>query len=511
MAEKGVMLADRPPPRLPAGGANASFSSASFGGLEAATSAASLGNYKGVMLCNRPNPTDGMGKAVGAGGDDLPFCVASQHEKFHPNGQNNDVRELLARRATRRREPNQTVLKAREYLRELALKKEDLLRQKEDEEFRAEEKRRRLAESQQALRELIRNNVGGEDGGDEGEGSRGGGGGGSRAYAAPTAAKAAAPSKSGRGTGSAAAAAAGGKPAWARSAAAEAKAEEEEEDELLNFADDLNFDSYERDLETKAGETLVARRLREVEVEEAGERAKLAALEAEEDAAAAKEEAAARRERRRRRARRLARAARRKAREAAAGGDGAEGKKEGEAGDGSSGTEGGGDGEEDYDDGEEEDGSGSSGESDGDAEAAGHGRREPRRRRHASDDDGGGSDDAGGGSDADSLGPLTGGGRRGQRGGNDAGSVADSILSSASSMRGVHSKRSLTAVVSRTQADEAARIAAAVAAGHGRGGGAVEDVEIKPRVVVHNELRPAIEAKKNLVNQLPYQHRNPAV
>jgi hypothetical protein len=512
MAEKAVMLADRPALRMPSApyggtatpGGGSSFAGGGGGGGGAldAPSGASVGNFKGVMLCNRPDPMAGGGQA---GGDGAPaFRVAGSHEAFHPGGQNTGLRERLGGRRGGRRGPNPQVARVKEYLAELAARKEDLLRQREDEEARAEERRRRLAESQRALRELIRANVGSDD--DGGGGGGGGAGARSGAYTHLDDGKA---GKKRAAAGGGAGAGAANKPAWAKSEAAVAADEDAEADDLLDFAGKLDYDNYVGDLEDKAGETLVSRRLREVEAAEAAEKGRLAELEAGDAAEAAREEARERRERRRRRARRKAREARRKAREAAAAGAGAggdEAKKEDDADGGglASGTDGG--GHASGTDGDDTDGAGYSS---GAAASADGGAA--RRRRGASDDDDDDDDEAE--NDGDSVGPLGGAGGRARRGGDDAASIATSILSNSSSIRGVHSKKSLTAVVARVQAEEAA---ARSAPGGGPysgqlGADVLPVMDPAPRIVIHNEFRPALEAKKALVSNLPYQHRNPAV
>jgi hypothetical protein len=254
MAEKGVMLADRPPlrlaPTLPpsfSGGGGGGASAASSYHVESGPSTASLGNYKGVMLCNRPDVMDGGragagGGGGGGGGGAAAFTVASSHETFHPNGQNADLKVQMARRARRVRAPNPFIASVKAHLAELAARKAELTAAREAEEARVEEKRRKLTESQRVLRELIRNNVGSED---EAEGTARDGGKAAGAYSHA----AAAASKKEGGKGGAGGA---GKPAWARSEAAVAAAEADEEDELLAFADTLNFDHYVGDLEVRA-------------------------------------------------------------------------------------------------------------------------------------------------------------------------------------------------------------------------------------------------------------------
>lgn len=254
-------------------------------------------------------------------------------------------------------------------------------------------------------------------------------------------------------------------------------------------------------LQDKAGATLLQRRLREVEAAEVDGQGRLAAAQAMIDEEQEKDARRKERERRRRRAKRRAR----KAAAAAAGkGAGEVEEKKGEAGD-----------DDDNDGASDDDGkdSGSGTDTDGagysSAAAAANNRTCRRSGKHRGGsgygNGGGGRSDDDVDDDGDGIGPLPGRHRAG-RGGDDAGSVATSILSSASTVRGVHSKKSLTAVVERTQQDERERIAAAVADNQ-----SMPVYGLVPVIVTHNDLGPAIEAKKHLVANLPYQHRNPAV
>ncbi len=72
----------------------------------------------------------------------------------------------------------------------------------------------------------------------------------------------------------------------------------------------------------------------------------------------------------------------------------------------------------------------------------------------------------------------------------------------------MHSKRSLTALVARTQREEDAHVAASLEAMAAGGGGGGYD---GPRIVVHDDLKEGLETKKGLLSSLPYQHRHPAV
>lgn len=255
MAEKGVMLADRPAMRAPPASSYGGYSSnapqlTAYGaGVESSASlsaAASVGNYKGVMLCNRPDPSGGMGNT--ASGGSTPFSVPGHHEQVHPRGQNPGLLERLSKLPPGRMSAAaSSVEKTKEFLRELAAKKEELLRQKAEEEAKIEEKRQRLAEQSRLLRELIRNNV--DENATLDQHADGGARpplaeirqAGNSAYSHADVASRTAKQNS----------KAENKPAWARSAAAVEADEDDEADKLLDFADNLDFGNYEADLEVR--------------------------------------------------------------------------------------------------------------------------------------------------------------------------------------------------------------------------------------------------------------------
>jgi hypothetical protein len=111
-----------------------------------------------------------------------------------------------------------------------------------------------------------------------------------------------------------------------------------------------------------------------------------------------------------------------------------------------------------------------------------------------------------------SLGALPGGaGGRRIRAGDDAASIATSLLSSASSLRGVHSKKSLTTLVERTARQAREHISRGLAGGAGADDGDNSAGIPEPRIVTVVDAPGAMAQKKALVSLLPYQHRNPAV
>jgi hypothetical protein len=88
---------------------------------------------------------------------------------------------------------------------------------------------------------------------------------------------------------------------------------------------------------------------------------------------------------------------------------------------------------------------------------------------------------------------------------DDAKSVAESLLSTTSSIRQVHSKKSLTAVIERAKKRSAET-------NEGGEGGAPSLPKVEPPViVVLNEFGEGLADKKKLVSQIPYMNRNPAV
>lgn len=82
--------------------------------------------------------------------------------------------------------------------------------------------------------------------------------------------------------------------------------------------------------------------------------------------------------------------------------------------------------------------------------------------------------------------------------------IAESVMSSASSIRAVHSKKSIQAVIDRQQA----RLATVA-----EDGGAPPELPAisPPLVAVTNDGAAGLEAKQKLVSQLGYLNRNPAV
>jgi hypothetical protein len=155
-------------------------------------------------------------------------------------------------------------------------------------------------------------------------------------------------------------------------------------------------------------------------------------------------------------------------------------------------------------------GSGAEGETEGEEEEGGSG---------GSDSDDVSSTGAGDGEGRDTVGTLRtikAGRPVHIRAGDDAASIATSIISSASSIRTVHSHRSLERLIDRHLAREKERIAAAVAAGQTDDAMAPMPPPLAgsigvapPRVAVTTDF--SLDRKRGDVTLLPHQRRNPAV
>jgi len=403
-SSRGVLLAERP----------SAINYMANHSVEAAQSV----NFKGVMLSNRPDA--GFDQSRHAS-----FRIRGTEEKIHPAGRDTDYMTRMELLADRPRPPT-LADGVKRGLEILAARKLALQHAAAVAEMYRLQRRARFTESQRQVREaIVSQAIIVEEEEDEPSGSA------SAAYT-----RISAPARAAEATGG------GRKPAWARSAAAQEEEDEDEADELLAFVGGFNPDSYEGELEEKAGQALLAVQIAEVEAEEGRGKAELEVIEADEAGSALRAEAAA--------AARSRRDARLAARRAAA--------KENE--------------------GEEED-AGSEGGSEDEGEDIDAGPGELPHHTRAR--------------------------------GDDAGSIADSALSSTSA-RAVHSKRSMAKVVQRTQKEERLRIAAAMAEGDTTLASSIAlPVLVPPVVVEYNDMRGALEKKNGLVSLLPYQHRNPAV
>jgi hypothetical protein len=411
MATKGLMISERPAASVTSG-------AMSMGGSAYNAPGAKIGNYKGVMLCNRPFAgVATTAKASKAGPS--AFLTGVPTDKI---GQNPAKRSNAL---VNRSKKHTALSRHKKWLAELQSTKEQLEADMIADEDAKEDKKRAFMQREAQMRQAVRG-MGGEDDDDffdddakaeakDGSDEKRSGG----AKAARGGNQEAAEAKGGRAAPKPKAKAGGdAKPMWAMTEeAASAAAEDKEEDEaekLLDFASSLDFDKYIDDMEVRAMMEQVKNTVDELE-------SAIAAEDEEEEAAA---EAAARAE---------------------------EAGEEGEEG------------------------------------GAGVALTMANLARRGGDEDG----ESVRGGDAD----------------DDAVSVASTMLSQASSLRSIHSKKSMTALAERAKAK--------LGGGGGGGGGRLQPVQEEPkqpplRVVVHNEDPMRLLKAKDPSN-LPYMHRNPAV
>ena len=274
----------------------------------------SIGNYKGVMLCNRPfaGVSAAARKAGEASDGKVPFKSAVFNQEQLGL---NPAKKIHAAPANARPKKETALDKHKRWLHDAKQAKERMLREQEETEQQKEEKRRKFVERQARLRQEVRQAIeepGPDDGpwqADEGK------------YAEPAAAQDCGPEpapapapapapepapqparvvdegKRGDGDGPAAAAAVasteeegkvgGGpelseaqrrkvadnksKPAWALTEQAREQLEDDEIEGLMNFAADLDIDKYLDDLEVRAAIETVKRRIDELESQKDGD------------------------------------------------------------------------------------------------------------------------------------------------------------------------------------------------------------------------------------------------
>eukprot|EP00937_MAST-01D_sp_MAST-1D-sp2_P006412 g6412.t1 len=295
MAAKGLMLSERPPPSVMTSGAGASASGV---GMAASAPGVKIGNYKGVMLCNRPFAgVAATAKAAQKGGP-APFVTGVPTEKVGSS-------VPISKRVVSNRSKKHTALsRHKKWLHELQSTKEKLEREMTEEEDAKADRRARFMERERQMRQAVRGMEDDEEEVDEGavaEAKDGGEGaersgakegkGGPRADEAKARdagraeAKAAAPAKA-----AAQAKGAGARPKWAMTEEQAEKADEDQEDEeaerLLDFASSLDFDKYIDDMEVRAMMEQVKNTVDELESAIAEEEAEDEAREARDAAAA---------------------------------------------------------------------------------------------------------------------------------------------------------------------------------------------------------------------------------
>lgn len=503
-----VAMADRPAPRPAAsfasGGGGVSMGLASPG---RATSMPMSTAVKGVMLCNRPDPSrpppPAYGGRVLAGytttGGPVHHAYALtcglRHENVHPRGQDTDLAQRMAHAPPLAPKPPPVAERAKAHLVELLERRRALEARAAEEERAKEEKRRRVAEEAQLLRDLIRSGEG-ERQAAEREAAA------SDATAAAAAGSAegaaedverapsvrfAASSDCGAAHGAAAAVAVAAPaalhpPAADRSASPVDGTDDAEAAQLVDFAAGLDADGFLEALEDGAGATLARQQLADLASEEALLKARLAAAEAvarrSQSGVGAAPDAAA-----------------------AASGDplmcdkapvGAVDRRRLQLALGSS----------------------DAGETAGDE---GH---HPSRTTTGSRGYNSDSRPTTAASDPDAAAPGAGGPLEGEA---DACSVADSALACSAALRAVHSKRSMTAVVARvcdayeaapTAAQAVATLKQALASGSisaTEASGIALPVQPEPPTVAHHEYLERVLQRRALVGSLPYQRQHPGV
>ncbi|CAN0587975.1 unnamed protein product, partial [Ectocarpus sp. 12 AP-2014] len=217
----------------------------SAGGATALAGAGSIGNYKGVMLCNRPF----AGTAAAAkGGGDSGGAAAGKHA-FVTGKVKSEVgfagKSLQTEKLLRKRVKRETALtRHRKWLADLQLTKQALEEQYMEDLQKKEESKRRFAEREARMRQMTRE-LGaaasdrkiGQGSGNEEQGSK-----------------------------------ADGKPCRPKWAMTEAEAQvedelkhEEELEELLQFTQGLDFGRYIKDAEVQSMIDQVKRRILELE------------------------------------------------------------------------------------------------------------------------------------------------------------------------------------------------------------------------------------------------------
>lgn len=125
---------------------------------------ASIGNYKGVMLCNRPNEVGGPRKADRTG-PNVPFNSRVIHDE--PVGWN-PTKKLLPREMKKKKrvDPNNALLKHKKFLKSLEEQKQKERVEKSREELDKEEKAQKFREIAEKQRKKIQDlkKTGGEPG-----------------------------------------------------------------------------------------------------------------------------------------------------------------------------------------------------------------------------------------------------------------------------------------------------------------------------------------------------------
>ena len=263
----------------------------------------SIGNYKGVMLCNRPFAGVSAAARAAANTSDGQVQWKPAHHTDEPLGLNparKTFEFVVVDRSKSKK--NSALSKHKQWLRDLGREKNKM-----HEEMLAEQKRRadrkarfmedqrqmrmRVKEAVRAaspnLRDDVARHLEGKHGGGGGAGGAGAGGGmgamggmgegkygGDEPEATPEFdAEELAGISAAQQRQLDRAAAAHAKPKWAMTAAADEEEKEEEADELLAFADGLDFEKYVDDLEVRSALAAITKRISEIEKEGTPDRA----------------------------------------------------------------------------------------------------------------------------------------------------------------------------------------------------------------------------------------------
>mmetsp|Transcript_106689 Transcript_106689/g.332679 ORF Transcript_106689/g.332679 Transcript_106689/m.332679 type:complete len:392 (+) Transcript_106689:1417-2592(+) len=199
-----------------------------------------LGNFKGVMLCNRPSD-EPASRARGGGGHDAeaPFksMIAATHgeqlglppcKTFEPS--------------VKTRGPSAALRRHVRWLRELQVQMRDERQQVDEDDKQSEERKLRMKLAFEKQREAVREMMHERD----------------RGHDAAQVAKEGAPRSKASTT----------KPLWAMTEKEKDDFEDEEANDLINFAENLNYDKFVSDLEFRQGLEAVRDRMGKLQKEQ---------------------------------------------------------------------------------------------------------------------------------------------------------------------------------------------------------------------------------------------------
>lgn len=185
-----------------------------------------LGNFKGVMLCNRPSDSTNSGGAYAPGEGPFKSAVSGTHNEQLGL---NPVRKTDGEQQVKTRGPSAALRRHVKWLKELQGQMREERDQVEDEVRDEEEKRQRMKAAVEKHREGVQRMKQERDAAEREEE-----GGAQRRPDNSTQKK-------------------GGKPMWAMTAKEKDDFEEEEADDLINFANNLDYDKFIGNLEFRQG------------------------------------------------------------------------------------------------------------------------------------------------------------------------------------------------------------------------------------------------------------------